>query len=132
MNSLVPSLLRRWLILLMVGLLGLGPFLHSHFGASHDTGFHLDGVHAVHAAGEADPGTLLASEEESPALGVSASLPQPEDDRPSDPLLALWLVVPLRPALVPAALPRSERIPSLHQAIYRKGLPPPALAPPIA
>ena len=47
MNCAAPSLLRRWLTLLMVGLLALGPFLHSHFGTSHDTGFHLDGVHAV-------------------------------------------------------------------------------------
>ena len=132
MNSPAPSLLRRWLTLLLVGLLALGPFLHSHFGASHDTGFHLDGVHAVHAADSTGMNLTQAGDEESPALGVSASLPHPEDDGQSGLLLALLLVVlPLLPVLG-QGLP-CWRHPRKHQpTLYGAGLPPPSLAPPAA
>ena len=132
MSSLAPSPLRRWLTLLMVGLLALGPFLHSHFGTSHDTGFHLDGVHAVHAADTTGMNATQAGEEESPALGVSASLPHPEDDGQPAQLLALLLIVlPLLP-LVRQGLPcwRSRR--EHRPALYGEGLPPPGLAPPAA
>ncbi len=132
MSSLAPSPLRRWLTLLMVGLLALGPFLHSHFGTSHDTGFHLDGVHAVHAADTTGIGAVHANEEESPALGVSASLPHPENDGQSGPLLAFLLVVlPMLP-LLRQRLPRSNRSWAPKSAVYGNGLPPPSLAPPTA
>ena len=126
-------MLRRWLTLLMVGLLALGPFLHSHFGPSHDTGFHLDGVHAVHTADATAMGLAQLGEEESPALGVSASLPHPEDDGQSGLMFALLLaVLPLLPLLRQAPLPRSARARTPQPVLYGNGLPPPSLAPPAA
>ncbi len=130
MNCAAPSLLRRWLTLLMVGLLALGPFLHSHFGTSHDTGFHLDGVHAVHMADASSVGSAQASQEESPALGVSASLPQPEDDGQSVLMCALLWALPLLPLLRQAGLPRGDHARTPKHALYGEGLPPPSLAPP--
>ncbi len=132
MNCAAPSLLRRSLTLLMVGLLALGPFLHSHFGTSHDTGFHLDGVHAVHAPAAAGMNALQASNEESPALGVAASLPQPEDEGLV--LFGLALLVTALP-LLPRRhlpLPRVRNRGVVVALRDRPGLPPPGLAPPIA
>lgn len=131
MNALAPRLLRRWLTLLMVGLLAFGPFLHSHFGVSHDTGFHLDGVHAVHAIDATGLDGTLASEEETPALGVSASLPHPEDDGQPGLPLALLLVLPLL-ALRRQGLPRIRGSRSPEPALFGEGSPPPSLAPPLA
>ena len=121
----------RWLTLLVVGLLALGPFLHGHIGASHDTGFHLDGVHAVHAHPPEISSAMSAEPEESPALGVATSLPQPQDQGLV--LLGMaWLLVGAW------ALPR-RRLPHRPwanagltgpSAVYRPGLPPPSLAPP--
>lgn len=131
MSPSVPYLLRRCLILLLAGLLGLGPFLHGHFGASHDTGFHLDGVHAVHAQPATTvTATLQTPDEESPALGVTASLPQPEDEDLPDFAFALLLaVLPLltllNPALTGPCLARPK-----PGTLYSAGLPPPCLAPP--
>ena len=132
MNTLAPSLLRRWLTLVMVGLLALGPFLHSHFGASHDTGFHLDGVHAVHASAPADVSAVQTSDDESPALGVAASLPSPEDKALG--LLGLALLVAVLPLLPRRRLPlpRAQRTLAPACSLYRAGLPPPCLAPPAA
>ena len=132
MNALAPRLLRRWLTLLMVGLLAFGPFLHSHFGVSHDTGFHLDGVHAVHDAAPAGLSALQAGDEESPALGVAASLPQPVDEALG--LLLLALLVAVLPLLARSRLPlpRTRRTLARVCSLYRAGLPPPCLAPPAA
>ena len=132
MNSPSPSLLRRWLTLLMIGLLALGPFLHSHFGASHDTGFHLDGVHAVHASAPADMHAMQASDDESPALGVAASLPQPEEKALSLLDLAMLVAVLPLPAQRRLPLPRARRTLRPVGRLYRAGLPPPGLAPPAA
>ena len=131
MKILAPSLLRRWLTLLMVGLLALGPFLHGHFGVSHDTGFHLDGVHAVHASDTSSLTQALVGEEESPALGVSASLPHPEDDGQSGLLCALLLVVlPLLPLMRRVLRLRRPSARTPTATPYGDGLPPPSLAPP--
>ena len=116
----------------MAGLLALGPFLHSHFGASHDTGFHLDGVHAVHAADTTGLSLAQFGEEESPALGVSPSLPHAEDDGQCVLLFALLLVLPLLPLHRQAPLPRNEGNQTPKPALYGDGLPPPSLAPPAA
>ncbi len=135
MNSRAPSLLRRCLTLLLAGLLALGPFLHGHFGTSHDTGFHLDGVHAVHAVQAAQATSLTAlqnPDEESPALGVATSLPHSEDKPLEDLAFALLMaVLPLLP-LLPRSLPRPGWAGPLAGPLYRAGLPPPCLAPPAA
>ena len=135
MNFRAPCLLRRCLTLLLAGLLALGPFLHGHFGASHDTGFHLDGVHAVHAAQvTVAPGlsALQSPDEESPALGVASSLPHSDDKALPDLAWALLLMVlPLLP-LLHRALPRTGWAKPSAGPLYRAGLPPPCLAPPAA
>lgn len=131
MNFPVPSLLHRCLTLLLAGLLALGPFLHGHFGVSHDTGFHLDGVHAVHAHAATSMSTMQTSDEESPALGVATSLPHPEDDGLV--LLALALLTAVLSLLMPlqrASVPRPDRTRAPARPLYRAGLPPPCLAPP--
>ncbi len=129
MNFPAPSLLRRWLTLLLAGLLALGPFLHGHFGASHDTGFHLDGVHAVHASAPSVT-ALQSPDDESPALGVAVSMPHSEDEGLPDFALALLVaMLPLLP-LRRMALPRPRRTRPLTGALYSAGLPPPCLAPP--
>ena len=132
MNTSAHPLLHRWLTLLLVGLLALGPFLHSHVGASHDTGFHLDGVHAVHAQHDTTVHASSVNEEESPALGVSASLPHPEDEGLPDLAWALLLaLLPMLP-LQRLPLPRSSSADHTPSTLYRPGLPPPGLAPPAA
>jgi hypothetical protein len=136
MNSRAPCLLRRCLTLLLAGLLALGPFLHGHFGASHDTGFHLDGVHAVHAAQVAAlPGlsALQSPDEESPALGVANTLPHSDDKSLPDLawVLLLMAVLPLLP-LLQRALPHPGWARAPSGPLYRAGLPPPCLAPPAA
>ena len=131
MNAPVTSLFYRCLSLLLAGLLALGPFLHGHFGASHDTGFHLDGVHAVHAQTPIGMSAMQTSDEESPALGVGSSLPHPEDDGLT--LLALALLTDVLSLLMPLrrlCLPRPERTGPWTRPLYRPGLPPPCLAPP--
>ena len=133
MNAQPPSLAHRWLSLWLGVLLALGPFLHSHFGASHEQGFHVDGVHAVHAAPALSPElhSVQAPDDESPALGVATSLAQSEED--GLPLFALaWLLAPLLPRL--AQLSRHwPRLPlgSPVRPRYRAGWPPPCLAPPL-
>jgi len=127
-----PTLAHRWLSLWLVVLLALGPFLHSHFGASHEQGFHVDGVHAVHAPQPlaAELPVVQAPDDESLALGVAASLAQTEGD--GWPLIALAWLLPLLPRLVRSA-PHWPRAAS-HQplrACARAGWPPPSLAPPL-
>ena len=130
MNCTAPSLLQRWLILLMAGLLTLGPFLHSHFGTSHDTGFHLDGVRTLPIRALTDVTVMQASEEESPALGVAASLPQPGDEERD--LIGLTLLMAILPLLTQRRLLLSlmpgRSTPSC--GLYLAGMPPPSLAPP--
>ncbi len=132
MSAPAPSLLHRCLTLLLAGLLALGPFLHGHFGASHDTGLHLDGVHAVHAQDPAGMSAMQTGDEESPALGVGSSLPHPEDDGLI--LLAFALLSGVLSLLMPLQrlrLPRPEHPGVCTRALYRPGLPPPCLAPPL-
>jgi len=66
------------LTLALMALLALGPFLHAHYGNSRLTGFHVDGI--SQAVSHADtpfsawiPHATSSSEEESAALGVTAS-----------------------------------------------------------
>ena len=133
MNAPTPTLAHRWLCLWLGLLLALGPFLHSHFGASHERGFHVDGVHAVQASPLVHPELprVQAPDEESLALGVAASLVQSEDE--GWPLIALaLLLVPLLPGLTPLARhwPRAASEQPLR-ACARAGWPPPSLAPPL-
>ena len=131
--------LSLWLISLLMGLLALGPFLHAHYGASRTTGFHINGLQAVvvkQASGRSTqtPALSLPTEQESPAVGVVASLPRSE----ADPLTPdHWM--PVWPSFL--ALSVLHRLPSVWfwafgdhptcDRIFQVGLPPPAHAPPI-
>ena len=111
-------------------LLLLGPFLHSHLGVSHELGFHLHGVHAVHGPSASELNLAQLSPQESPALGVAASLPQPEDEGlVLFGLALLGVVLALWPRCVPTA--RAVLVtPAPLPLCYACGLPPHALAPP--
>lgn len=124
--------LNRGVIAVLIGLLALGPFLHGHFGASHISGFHVDGMHAVAHTGEAGTAqSLLAVDDESPALGVATSLPKPDDDGKLllQAALLLAAVLGLLPRLILLRLRPSAAEPRTVHA-YHDGWPPPALAPP--
>lgn len=61
-----------------MALLALGPFLHAHYGNSHSTGFHVDGISQALFQTDSHfsaflPAATSSSEEESAALGVTAS-----------------------------------------------------------
>lgn len=132
--------IRQGVVIVLMALLGLAPFLHGHLGASHVSGFHVDGLDLSHSAQTAEtwaPSPVhvsahAATEEESPALGVSVSLPQTGDDMPLVTgmvgfLLWVWLS---RKVLAQGV----RRTPPLAQAAprtYPPGWPPPALAPPL-
>jgi len=123
------------MVVLLMGLLSIGPFLHSHVGASVVSGFHMDGVRSLTQAHTPDASTALTSfrvnDDESPALGVATSLPKSDQDSlcvgDITSLLAAVLLTclvcpPLRTRLVwPWVLPSHT---------YQAGWPPPALAPP--
>ena len=115
MNAQPPSLAHRWLSLWLGVLLALGPFLHSHFGASHEQGFHVDGVHAVHAAPALSPElhSVQAPDDESPALGVATSLAQSEED--GLPLFALAWLLAQKPWIVP--IPGTTKLHRLDENI---------------
>ena len=126
------QMLNRGMTAVLIGLLALGPFLHGHLGASHVSGFHLDGIHAVshaHEAGSAH--SMRAVDDESPALGVATSLPKPDDDGSLLLQAALLLAVALGllPRLVLLRIRPSAAGPRPVHA-YHAGWPPPAHAPP--
>lgn len=126
------QLLNRWATAVLIGLLALGPFLHGHLGASHISGFHVDGLHAVNHP--AEPGlspSMSALDDESPALGVATSLPKSDDD--GRVLLSAALLLAFVLGLMPhrsslRLRPAAADPPAVHA--YRDGWPPPALAPP--
>ena len=127
-----------------MALLALSPFLHGHLGASHVSGFHVDGLDLGHSAqggaqGAGSPAQVsvhawshAASEEESPALGVSVSLPQTGDDVHLATgiigfLLWAWLAKKVLAHRVRCTPPLAQVAPRTYQS----GWPPPALAPPL-
>jgi hypothetical protein len=132
--------IRQGVVIVLMALLALSPFLHGHLGASHVSGFHVDGLDLSHSAQAAETPALslahvlvhAASEEESPALGVSVSLPQAGDDVHLATgivgfLLWAWLAKKV-------LAQRERRMAPLAQAAprtYPPGWPPPALAPPL-
>ncbi|MEQ1660722.1 MAG: hypothetical protein ABL896_18300, partial [Hylemonella sp.] len=133
MRSLTKfQMLNRGVMAVLIGLLALAPFLHGHLGATHVSGFHLDGVTAVAHTGEAGSAvSMRAVEDESPALGVATSLPKPDDDgKLLQAALLLAAVLGLLPRLILLRLRPSAAEPRTVHA-YHDGWPPPALAPPL-
>lgn len=128
--------IRQVVVIVLMALLALSPFLHGHLGASHVSGFHVDGLDLSHSAQDAQTLTLssahAASEEESPALGVSVSLPQAGDDVHLAAgivgfLLWAWLAKKVHAHRVRCTAPLAQAAPRTYQS----GWPPPALAPPL-
>ena len=124
------------MVVLLMGLLSIGPFLHSHVGASVVSGFHLDGVRSVAQADAAGTGTALPSfdvnDDESPALVVATTLPNSDQHSLCVGDISTLLAAVLLASLV--CLPRHTRLawPSATPArTYQAGWPPPALAPPL-
>ena len=120
---------------LLLGLLAIGPFLHSHLGASVVSGFHMDGLHSVVQADTANTGQVLSSigvnDDESPALGVAASLPNADQDSLCVGDIVAWLLATLLVSLV--RLPKGKHpawLGVVPPHTYQAGWPPPALAPP--
>lgn len=134
-NRFIASI-RQGVVIVLMALLALSPFLHGHLGASHVSGFHVDGLDLNHSAQTSETPAWVsahtASEEESPAMGVSVSLPQTGDDVHLATaivgfLLWVWLAQKALALCV-------RRMPSLAQGAprtYQCGWPPPALAPPL-
>ncbi|MGV0960978.1 MAG: hypothetical protein ACOYB1_14200 [Limnohabitans sp.] len=127
---------RQGVVIVLMALLGLAPFLHGHVGASHVSGFHVDGMDVSHSLAteglSAQWAAHTASEEESPAMGVAVSLPQPADDAGllvgiAGFLLWAWFVAPVQVQRVRRALLVRLPLP----CTYQPGWPPPALAPPL-
>jgi len=124
-----------------MALLALGPFLHAHYGSSRLTGFHVDGMGAlpVHAHAQTDTAAYFSpdSEEESAALGISASHTRQSlaDDSTEEDAAIVWLLVAAIVCACAVARPRERgALPIFirpHRA-YRAGFPPLAHAPPIA
>jgi hypothetical protein len=127
--------LRQAVVIVLMALLALAPFLHGHLGASHVRGFHVDGLDVAHSASSQVPQASVSvhgwEEEESPALGVSVSLPQTADD-------GQWVIGMLGLLWACLAKPMRERRLRLRPepagpapCAYESGWPPPALAPPL-
>jgi hypothetical protein len=122
-----------------MALLALGPFLHAHYGSSRLTGFHVDGMNALttQAPVVLDIAAYFSSdtEEESPALGISASHTRQSlsDERTENDATIVWLlVVTLVCVSVAVRPPLGGRRPAPMRPprAYRAGFPPLAHAPP--
>lgn len=127
------SLVVRSLTLVLVGLLVLAPFLHGHVGASHITGFHLDGLDLHHATQDSTGAGHVMEEpdDESLAVSVATSLPRVDADNwtPMD-LVWLCILILTLPVLTRRVWrPRAAARVRAHRP-YLAGWPPPALAPP--
>lgn len=123
------------LVVLLIGLLAIGPFLHSHVGASVVSGFHMDGVRSLPLSGPGDAAasvhSLTVNDDESPALGVATSLPKSDPSQ----LCVGDITALLAAALLACLIARPLRLrPLCPQFVavrtYQAGWPPPALAPP--
>jgi uncharacterized transporter YbjL len=132
--------IRQGVVIVLMALLALAPFLHGHLGASHVSGFHVDGLDLSHSAQGAEALTEApalvsahaASEEESPALGVSVSLPQTGDDvQLATAIVGFLLWVWLAEKVLAHRVRRMPSWPASAPSIYPPGWPPPALAPPL-
>ena len=138
-NVFIASI-RQGVVTVLMALLALSPFLHGHLGASHVSGFHVDGLDVSHSAQAAETPALVsihvsahaASEEESPALGVSVSLPQAGDDvHLAAGIVGFLLWVWLAKKVLAHRVRRTPLLAQVAPRTYPPGWPPPALAPPL-
>jgi len=136
----------RYLVFALVGLLLLAPFLHGHIGASHQQGFHMDGLDVLEHVRASTPmesqaaPSWQADTAESMALGVASSLPK-SDELPQAVTLgtalgldAFLLALSAWAACLWARMRRRVDTPAYKSAAsltFAPGFPPPALAPPL-
>jgi hypothetical protein len=123
------------MVVFLMGLLSMGPFLHSHMGASAVSGFHMDGVQHLgqiaHFHTETVHQHLSATQDEPPVMGVATSLPNAGHEG-----LCVIDMTGLLTAILLVSLLRTCRStrPALHfvwtSRPYQAGWPPPCLAPP--
>lgn len=128
-----------------MALLALGPFLHAHYGNSRLTGFHVDGLSHMVSHADAPSNALIpqatsSSEEESAALGVTASHARQtveasqasQDDANTD---LAWLMLALAVLAVSrrtgAQGRRGWRHLPARPHVFAPGMPPLAHAPPV-
>lgn len=126
-----------WLRIALTVLLALGPFLHAHYGASHLSGLHVDGmdsVHATHAHHGVMPMVDADGDDESAAVGVATSYPREWSTDVHVPTWAwvatIWvLFVAVGPVLNTLRRPRASAIRAWRPCVTH--VRPPALAPPV-
>ncbi len=127
-----------WLKCSLTVLLALGPFLHAHYGASHISGLHMDGIDVAHVITVHDLSEVTFendADDESAAVGVVTSYPRELQLDVSDvewiSIATAWLlfiagaVTLLMPSHLRASFKRVVR----H--LYAPGSRPPTLAPPV-
>ena len=116
----------------------MGPFLHAHYGASHISGLHMDGMnvsHVLHTHLMPEVAFENDADDESAAVGVVTSYPRELQWDVSDvdwiSIATAWLlfvagvVTSHMPSHLRASLKRVVR----H--LYAPGSRPPTLAPPV-
>lgn len=125
-----------WLRIVLTVLLALGPFLHAHYGASHLSGLHVDGmdlVHATHAHHIPMPVIDVDSDDESAAVGVAPSHPREWqlnlDTTPWTALSTVWVLF-VATQLLPLMVRTRTWVTPVWPRLFALSAPPPSLAPP--
>ena len=136
-TSLVFRCFGVWLKCSLTVLLALGPFLHAHYGASHISGLHMDGMdvaHVMHAHGLSEVTFQNDADDESAAVGVVTSYPRELQLDVSD---VEWISIATAWLLFIAGAVTSVMSSDLRASfkrvvrhLYAPGSRPPTLAPP--
>lgn len=137
-TSLVVRCFGVWLKCSLTVLLALGPFLHAHYGASHISGLHMDGMdvaHVMHTHDVFEATFHNDADDESAAVGVVTSYPREVQLDVSDgvwiSLATAWVlfIAGALISVIPSRLHASfERV---VRHFYAPSARPPTLAPPV-
>jgi hypothetical protein len=135
--SFVTRWLGAWLRVALTVLLALGPFLHAHYGASHLSGLHVDGMDSVHAShAHHSPIQVMEadSDDESAAVGVAPSYPRQWqlqlDNATWTTLVTVWVLFVAASTLLPLCVRARAWMPPAWPHLFATSAPPPSLAPP--
>ena len=136
--SLVTRWLSVWLRIALTVLLALGPFLHAHYGASHLSGLHVDGMDSVHAShAHHSPIQVMEadSDDESAAVGVAPSHPREWqlqlDNTTWTTLATVWVLFVAASLLLPLLVRVRAWTPPTWPRLFALSAPPPSMAPPV-
>ena len=136
-TSLVFRCFGVWLTCALMVLLALGPFLHAHYGASHISGLHMDGMdvaHVMHTHEVFEVTFQNDADDESAAVGVVTSYPREVQLDVSDgvwtSLATVWVlfIASALASAIPLRLHAS--FPRIVRHLYAPSARPPTLAPP--